>query len=150
MKSVKKINQWLLLVCTNELAGTFAWSSLCYWYWKNNKRFIQICKLFIALRHGDFLIFFLLPSNSCSEYFREVWGKHSTAQKIKFFVKDFVSKCEQIHSFLRISSHLLKKFLLENFILRAVPVVAFSMLIQRCIQNTVKTSIDSIFWVLYT
>ena len=39
-----------------------------------------------------------------------------TAQKMKFSVKDFFNKCDQIHNFLRIWSHLLKKFLMENFI----------------------------------
>ena len=39
----------------------------------------------------------------------------STAQK-KFFIKDFFSICDQICSFLRIWSHLLKKSLMENFI----------------------------------
>ena len=38
-----------------------------------------------------------------------------TAQKMKFSIKDFFSKCEQIRSFLRIWSHLLKKSLMENF-----------------------------------
>ena len=38
-----------------------------------------------------------------------------TAQKIKFSIKDFFSKYDQIHSFLRIWSHLLKKSLIENF-----------------------------------
>ena len=35
---------------------------------------------------------------------------------MKFSIKDFFSKCDQIHSFLRICSHLLKKSLMENFI----------------------------------
>ena len=43
-----------------------------------------------------------------------------TAQKIKFSIQDFFSKCDQIRSFLRIWSHLLKKSLMENFIFRAV------------------------------
>ena len=43
-----------------------------------------------------------------------------TAQKIKFFLKDFFSKYDQIRSFLRIWSHLLKKSLMENFIFCAV------------------------------
>ena len=43
-----------------------------------------------------------------------------TAQKIKFFIKDFFSECDQIRSFLRILSHLLKKSLMENFIFCAV------------------------------
>ena len=36
---------------------------------------------------------------------------------MKFSIKDFSSKCDQIRSFLRIWLHLLKKSLLENFIL---------------------------------
>ena len=39
-----------------------------------------------------------------------------TAQKMKFSIKDFFSKCDQIHSFLQIWSHLLKKSLMENYI----------------------------------
>ena len=39
-----------------------------------------------------------------------------TAQKIKFSIKDFFSKCDQIRRFLWIWSPLLKKFLMENFI----------------------------------
>ena len=41
-------------------------------------------------------------------------------QKMKFSIKDFFSKCDQIGSFLRIWSHLLKKSLMENFIFCAV------------------------------
>ena len=33
-------------------------------------------------------------------------------------MKDFFSKCDQIHVFLRIWSHLLKKSFMENFIFR--------------------------------
>ena len=39
-----------------------------------------------------------------------------TAQKINFAIKDSFSKCDQIHSFLRVWSHLLKKSLMKNFI----------------------------------
>ena len=39
-----------------------------------------------------------------------------TAQKIKFSIKDFFSKYDQIRSLLRIWSHLLKRSLMENFI----------------------------------
>ena len=34
---------------------------------------------------------------------------------MKFSIKDFFSKCDQICSFLRVWSHLLKESLLENF-----------------------------------
>ena len=36
------------------------------------------------------------------------------AQKMKLFIKDFFSKCDQIFRKLRIWSHLQKKFLMEN------------------------------------
>ena len=39
---------------------------------------------------------------------------------MKFSIKDFFSKCNQIRSFLRIRSHLLKKCLMENLIFCAV------------------------------
>ena len=39
-----------------------------------------------------------------------------TTQKVKFSMKDFFSKYDQIRSFLWIQSHLLKKSLIENFI----------------------------------
>ena len=43
-----------------------------------------------------------------------------TEQKMKFSVEDFFGKCDQIRSFLRIWSHLLKKSFMENFIFCAV------------------------------
>ena len=39
---------------------------------------------------------------------------------MKFCIKDFFSKCDQIRSFLRIWSCLLKKSLIQNFIFGAV------------------------------
>ena len=43
-----------------------------------------------------------------------------TAQKMNFSIQDFFSKCNQIRKKLRIWSHLLRKFLIENFIFCAV------------------------------
>ena len=48
-----------------------------------------------------------------------------TAQKMKFSVKDFFSKCDQIRRKLQIWSHLLKKSLLKNFIFCAVVFIRF-------------------------
>ena len=39
---------------------------------------------------------------------------------MKFSIKDFFNKCDQIRSFLPIWSHLVKKSLMENFIFCAV------------------------------
>ena len=46
-----------------------------------------------------------------------LFSKQLTAQKMKFSIKDLFSKCDQIHRKLRIWLHLLKKSLMENFIL---------------------------------
>ena len=44
------------------------------------------------------------------------WFKRNiTAQKMKFSINYFFSKCDQISSFLRIWSYLMKKSLMENF-----------------------------------
>ena len=42
-------------------------------------------------------------------------SKSCTAQKMKFFIQGFLSKCDQIRRKLRIWSHLPKKSLMENF-----------------------------------
>ena len=49
---------------------------------------------------------------------KEFWKKAFlfTAQKIKLSMKEFFSKCDQIRRKQPIWSHLLKKFLMENFI----------------------------------
>ena len=44
----------------------------------------------------------------------------NTVQQVKFSIKYFFGKYDQIRSFLRIWSHLLKKYLIENFIFCAV------------------------------
>ena len=47
-------------------------------------------------------------------------GLMVSSQKMKFSIKDFFSKCDQIHGKLRIWLHLLNKSLMENFIFCAV------------------------------
>ena len=46
-------------------------------------------------------------------------GQFTTPKK-KFFIEDFFGKCDQIRSFLRIWSQLLKKSSMEKFIFRAI------------------------------
>ena len=48
----------------------------------------------------------------------EIKQNHCT--KMKYSIKNFFSKCYQIHSFLRIWSHLLKRSSVENYMLCAV------------------------------
>ena len=77
-------------------------------------------------------------------------GTTCTAQKIfplrKFAIKDFFSKCNQICSFMRIWPHLLRKFLMENFIFCAVIVAKFSFFL-----FTIKKqySIDLSYHIIY-
>ena len=58
-----------------------------------------------------FAIFFILLQSKLRQI-----NIHFTAQKMKFSIKVFFSKCDQIRSVLCIWSHLLKKSLIENFI----------------------------------
>ena len=60
----------------------------------------------------------------CRDTFLMSQKSMSTAQKNKFSIKDFFSKCDQICSFLRIWSHLLKKYLMENFNFCAVGLIS--------------------------
>ena len=48
------------------------------------------------------------------------WSYTNLVQNMKFSIKYFFSKCDQIRRKLRIWSHLLKKSLMENFIFCAV------------------------------
>ena len=58
----------------------------------------------------------------------QTFRRNYTAQKMKFSIKDFFSNCDQIRTFLRVWSHLLKKFLVENFILCAVLSTQFDVI----------------------
>ena len=84
-----------------------------------------------------------------------------TAQKMKFSIKDFFSKFDQVRHFQRIWSHLLKKSLMENFIFCAVSfvteVIIFghnlfmvsldveSLLTNIPIDETIKNALDDMY-----
>ena len=96
------------------------------------------CTMIPTLTHKIFQ--FLFPQSQCCFYVfivptRKHWlliefgyfyptlhsrERGSTAQKMNFSIKDFFSKCDQIHRKLRILSHLLRKFLMKNFSFCAV------------------------------
>ena len=52
---------------------------------------------------------------------RGVFRTPSHCTKNEISIKDFFCKCDQIRRFLQIWSHLLRKSLMENFILRTLP-----------------------------
>ena len=59
-------------------------------------------------------------NNVFTEYLQGIASDYFIAQKNTSSNKVFFSKCDQIHGFVRIRSHLLKKSLVENFIFYAV------------------------------
>ena len=73
-----------------------------------------ICLLFRSLFEYCFL-----KENTIFKFYW-IFFSRLTAQKMKFSIKDFFSKCDQIRSKLRIWSHLLKISLMENFIFCAL------------------------------
>ena len=64
-----------------------------------------------------------------------------TAQKMKFSMKGFFNKCDQIRRKLRIWLHLLKKYLMENFIFRAVHYVLEGKRLKKCSKNNTNTNL---------
>ena len=91
--------------------------------------------------------FFNAQFNYCSL----TWMLHSRrnnniihSKKIKFFIKDFFSKCDQIRRKLRIWSHLLKKSLMENFIFCAVIRNLHERCLRLLIYNDKKSSYEDL------
>ena len=83
--------------------------------------YLFIIYLFIYLSSiyylSIFYLFIIYLFNNYLQYLIIIYlFTFHSAQKIKFFIKDFCRKCDQIRSFLQIWSLLLKKSFMENFI----------------------------------
>ena len=98
--------------------GTVMWRKHYIWviiltFVRNSKARLLLLVL-LAIFKGLKKIVSKIPNKllwvQLSKFFR------ITAQKQKFSIKDFSSKCDQIHSFLLIWSHLQKKSLMKNLI----------------------------------
>ena len=68
-----------------------------------------------------------------------------TAQKMKFSIKDFFSKCYQIRWKLQIWSHLLKKSLMENLIFCAMDTVIYTVNIKESATSAPQTFSSLLF-----
>ena len=88
---------------------------------------LVFCQALFAISATSLIIFPLFLHLSQVLELRRLSQSH-TAQKMKFSIRDFLSKCDQIRSFLRIWSHLLKKSLMENFIFCAMSESSSSIL----------------------
>ena len=68
------------------------------------------------LHHFINNLFYFLKDSQLLNFANGNANASFTAQKMKFSIKGFFSKCDQIRSFLQIWSLLLNKSLMENFI----------------------------------
>ena len=87
----------------------------------------------------NFLKSYISCNISCKRFHKcllYILATDFTAHKMKFSIKDFFSKQDQICSFLRICAQLLKKSVMKNFIFCAVfvPVHLFSKDLSKCIK----------------
>ena len=86
-------------------------------YWENsfwNEPWVEGAKTSMKKRTGILSLYFNATNSAWC------WTWLPLHKKIKLSIKDFFSKCDQIRRKLRIWSHLLKKFLMENFVFYAV------------------------------
>ena len=100
--------------------------------------------LFLNLNLENRLLVDVLRKNCCWKLSQKNISCYSTAQKMKFSIKDFFSKCDQICRKLRIWSHLRKNPLMENFIFCAVQVSLYTPLFHILIHRN-KT-----YWSYFT
>ena len=107
-------NWWHVQSTVKRLPGRFSrWSSKTLSHGLNVNGFlpwksiVNCCWVWIWVFDSKYssMIFILSSTVYC------------TAQNMKFSIKDFFSKCNQIRRKLRIWSHLLKKSLMQNFII---------------------------------
>ena len=94
-----------------------------------------LAKIFIT----DLEIYKKFLQYSLEIYWILTWSLTDAAQKMKFPIKDFFSKCDQSRRKLRIWSHLLKKSLIENLFFCAVGIMIFP-------NNTFSIRICSYKW----
>ena len=86
-------------------------------FYKSSVHLSREVYTFNQILHKMFLLSYCLMVQMNGQLFARVLKrKNVTAHKMKFSIKDFFSKCDQIRNFLRIWLHLLKKSLMENFI----------------------------------
>ena len=125
---MKQFTDWLFMsVCVNETHHCFLSRRTIFtkMYFTWFRLLLLFCR---TVFHKQMLIIqfpwrWNISAKSSSQQTSKQWKwstASSTAQKMKFPIKDFFSKCDQIRSFPRIWSYLLKKSLMENFIFCAV------------------------------
>ena len=78
-------------------------------------------------------VYFKTPIAAIHYINRNGFTSRTTAQIMKFSIKNFFSNCDQIRSFLRVWSHLLKKSLMGNFIFYAVNLKGYCVYLRKAI-----------------
>ena len=104
-------------------------------YWNKEKDLFYHCFWFVTWLENFFNLIFAMWIKIRSHV-------GATALKMKFSIKDFVSKCDQIRRKLLIWPHLLKKSLMENFrfLCSEQPHIWFITLLYSFIANVERSS----------
>ena len=117
----EQVFKWIIndcyfnFLCLNFPRSKFSWFALIFY------QFQLLCSYKVyAYKKLHNLVFSYSGTQFFISNYLGLTLKNSPAQKMKFSIKDFSSKCEQICRKLRIWPHLLKKPLLKNVIFCAV------------------------------
>ena len=117
----EQVFKWIIndcyfnFLCLNFPRSKFSWFALIFY------QFQLLCSYKVyAYKKLHNLVFSYSGTQFFISNYLGLTLKNSPAQKMKFSIKDFSSKCEQICRKLPIGPHLLKKPLLENVIFCAV------------------------------
>ena len=101
-------------------------TKLFFIYTRSIWNFFEIC-LFLFFFFVSVLFFYTNPlyKNLKAQKILKIRNflRIITAKNMKFSIKDFLSNCDQIRSFLPIWPHLLKKSFMENFVFCAVHIM---------------------------
>ena len=123
----QKVNCFSTMRLTLDRVKNLMGSNSIFGQRKHNQWYLIDWKKLLCLPNGRFTNFsqWLLKKEILGGCTKSIGA--ITTQKMKFPIKDFFSKCDQICSFLRIWSHLLKKSLMEDFIFFKVGYVTYNV-----------------------
>ena len=122
---------WYPFITSLILAALFRYQYhqqlFCFWNWTYVSLYLtcwdKVSQCFIAFiisasqsHHTDTSQMIFITNQLTGFSMMKMLVMYCIKQKMKFSIKGFSSKCGQIRRFLQIRSHLLKKFLMKNFI----------------------------------
>ena len=129
--------------CKKFLKEGTSWKIEGFRGWNLQKNYVDpTLETAIPTEHNN-MANHLSPSRNILNLLDAAWNGN-TAQKVKFPIKDFFSKCDQIRRKLRIWPHLLKKSSMEHFLVFAVKYV--DLYIQFLEFSKLKSFVTCLYW----